>query len=84
MIRKIFFFVLPVLFSMPTLLSFRLAQGGSLDEVVKYGMNSQCGLLVNSSRSIIYADSSENFDDHAKLEAQKLQQEMAGHLRTIL
>ncbi len=37
------------------------AQGGSLEEVCKYGMNSTCGLIVNSSRAIIYADSTENF-----------------------
>lgn len=37
------------------------AQGGSLQEVVQYGMNSQCGLIVNSSRAIIYADSTENY-----------------------
>ncbi len=38
------------------------AQGGSLEEVVRYGMNNKCGLLVNSSRGIIFADNSENFD----------------------
>ena len=37
------------------------AQGGSLDDVVKYGMNKDCGLLINSSRSIIYAGHGENF-----------------------
>ena len=37
------------------------AQGGSLAEVAQYGMNDQCGLLVNSSRAIIYADKTENF-----------------------
>lgn len=52
------------------------AQGGSLEEVAKYGMNKQCGLLVNSSRGIIYADSSENFAKTARMEAQKLQEEM--------
>lgn len=60
------------------------AQGGSLEEVVKYGMNSQCGLLVNSSRGIIYADNSENFASAAKAEAQKLQEEMAGYLASII
>lgn len=59
------------------------AQGGSLAEVVKYGMNSQCGLLVNSSRAIIYADSSDQFADTAKLEAKKLQQEMGEYLKNI-
>ena len=56
------------------------AQGGSLAEVVKYGMNSQCGLLVNSSRSIIYADNSREFTYAATEEAKKLQEEMAGYL----
>ncbi len=53
------------------------AQGGKLQEVAKYGMNSDCGLLVNSSRGIIYAGSDEGFAQAAKIEAQKLQQEMA-------
>ncbi|MDD6209246.1 MAG: orotidine-5'-phosphate decarboxylase [Bacteroidales bacterium] len=53
------------------------AQGGSLEEVVKYGINKECGLLVNSSRSIIYADSSENFSFAAQQEAKKIQSEMA-------
>lgn len=57
------------------------AQGGSLSEVVKYGINSQCGLLVNSSRGIIFADSSLNFANVAGREAQKIQQEMESHLR---
>ena len=52
------------------------AQGGSLEEVCRYGMNKQCGLLVNSSRGIIYADSSENFAQNANKEARKLQIEM--------
>lgn len=52
------------------------AQGGSLQEVVEYGMNRQCGLLVNSSRQIIYADSTENFASAARVEAAKVQQEM--------
>lgn len=56
------------------------AQGGSLSEVVKYGMNSQCGLLVNSSRAIIYADSTPNFATVAREEALKVQNEMAKHL----
>ena len=56
------------------------AQGGSLEEVSKYGMNSQCGLLVNSSRGIIYVDSTENFAAIAGTEAQKLQQEMSEYL----
>lgn len=52
------------------------AQGGSLEEVCCYGMNKHCGLLVNSSRGIIFADKSENFAHIAGLEAQKLQLEM--------
>lgn len=52
------------------------AQGGSLEEVSKYGMNEQCGLLVNSSRNIIYASNENDFADKARAEAQKLQQEM--------
>ena len=52
------------------------AQGGSLSEVAKYGMNNQCGLIVNSSRAIIFADSSENFAARAEEEAKKVQQEM--------
>jgi orotidine-5'-phosphate decarboxylase len=53
------------------------AQGGSLQDVVQYGWNTDCGLLVNSSRGIIYASQEENFAELAALEAEKLQQEMA-------
>ncbi|MCK9255450.1 MAG: orotidine-5'-phosphate decarboxylase [Bacteroidales bacterium] len=56
------------------------AQGGSLQEVAKYGMNENCGLLVNSSRAIIFADSSENFAITARIKAQEVQDEM----RTLL
>lgn len=59
------------------------AQGGSLQEVVKYGMNKQCGLLVNSSRAIIYADDTEDFADAARKEAKKVQSEMAGYLDAL-
>jgi orotidine-5'-phosphate decarboxylase len=52
------------------------AQGGSLEEVVKYGMNSSCGLLVNSSRSIIYASSGTDFAEKAKEKAQHIQKQM--------
>lgn len=52
------------------------AQGGSLQEVAKYGMNNSCGLLVNSSRGIIFADTSEEFAEVAKVKAKELQQEM--------
>jgi len=51
-------------------------QGGSLEEVVKYGMNKHCGLLVNSSRAIIFADNSERFAEAAGQKAQELQQQM--------
>lgn len=57
------------------------AQGGSLAEVCKYGMNSMCGLLVNSSRAIIYADRSEDFAAAAGSEARKVQQQMAEELK---
>ncbi len=56
------------------------AQGGSLAEVAQYGMNRQCGLLVNSSRGIIYADSSEHFAETAGEKAREMQEEMAGYL----
>ena len=59
------------------------AQGGSLAEVVKYGMNKQCGLLVNSSRQILYASSGIDFAEQAKDEAIKVQEEMAGYLASI-
>lgn len=52
------------------------AQGGNLSDVAKYGMNNQCGLLVNSSRGIIYADSSKNFAIKAREQALILQKEM--------
>lgn len=53
------------------------AQGGSLAEVCKYGMNTNVGLLINSSRGIIYADSGEDFAQAARREAIILQSEMA-------
>jgi orotidine-5'-phosphate decarboxylase len=56
------------------------AQGGSLAEVCKYGLNKDCGLLVNSSRAIIYASSGEDFAERAAEEAKKVQQEMATYL----
>jgi len=57
------------------------AQGGSLAEVALYGMNDQCGLLVNSSRAIIYADHSEQFAHFAREAAHAVQREMAGYLQ---
>ncbi|MGL4228352.1 MAG: orotidine-5'-phosphate decarboxylase [Tannerellaceae bacterium] len=56
------------------------AQGGSLKEVAEYGMNDTCGLLVNSSRAIIYADTTEKFAEVARVEAEKVQKEMAQYL----
>jgi len=55
-------------------------QGGSLAEVSKYGMNNDCGLLVNASRAIIYAGDSENFADEARIIAQQYQAEMMSYL----
>jgi len=52
------------------------AQGGSLQEVAKHGLNDSCGLLVNSSRQIIYASGDTNFAEAARTEAQKVQKEM--------
>jgi orotidine-5'-phosphate decarboxylase len=56
------------------------AQGGSLSEVVQYGMNNSCGLLVNSSRAIIFADSSQDFAKVAGQKAREMQLEMEKHL----
>jgi orotidine-5'-phosphate decarboxylase len=56
------------------------AQGGSLAEVCKYGMNENIGLLINSSRGIIYASNGTDFAEKAREEALKLQQEMEGIL----
>lgn len=57
------------------------AQGGSLDDVARLGMNKQCGLLVNSSRGIIYADSGERFAEAAQRSAEELQQKMQQMLK---
>lgn len=56
------------------------AQGGSLQEVCKYGMNEDCGLLVNSSRGIIYASGGEDFAEVAAQKAHELQKEMEAEL----
>ncbi len=56
------------------------AQGGSLEAVVKYGLNNDCGLIVNSSRGIIYADNTKDFADRAAQEAEKIQKQMALYL----
>ena len=60
------------------------AQGGSLQEVCKYGMIRDCGLLVNSSRGIIYASQGEDFADVAAQKARELQEQMAVELKSRL
>lgn len=60
------------------------AQGGSLSEVCKYGMNANVGLLINSSRAIIYASNELNFAEKAREEALKIQQEMEGILESFI
>ena len=59
------------------------AQGGSLQEVCKYGMTKECGLLVNSSRGIIYASNGDDFAEVAAEKAKELQQEMAIELAKL-
>lgn len=56
------------------------AQGGDLEEVSRHGMNKHCGLLVNSSRAIIYASNGPDFAAKAAIEAKRVQQEMAEYL----
>ncbi len=58
------------------------AQGGSLQDVANYGWNDNCGLLVNSSRGIIYAGQDVDFKKEVKLAAQKIQLEMAAILKS--
>lgn len=60
------------------------AQGGSLQEVCKYGMTKDCGLLVNSSRGIIYASTDTDFAEIAAVNAKELQEEMAIELERIV
>ncbi|MEI6122113.1 MAG: orotidine-5'-phosphate decarboxylase [Bacteroidota bacterium] len=57
------------------------AQGGSLQEAVKYGINAQCGLLVNASRSILYASAEKDFNERARTEAKNLKSEMEVELK---
>jgi orotidine-5'-phosphate decarboxylase len=57
------------------------AQGGNLAEVARAGMNSQCGLLVNSSRGILYCSQETDFAEAAAREASRLQEEMAIYLK---
>lgn len=59
------------------------AQGGSLEEVCKYGMNNMCGLIVNSSRAIIYADKTELFAEAARKAAKEVQEQMAIELKRL-
>ena len=59
------------------------AQGGSLEEVCSYGMTKDCGLLVNSSRGIIYASSGEDYAEVAGQKAKELQEQMASELEKI-
>ncbi len=59
------------------------AQGGSLEEVCHYGMNRDCGLIVNSSRGIIYASQGHDFAEAAAREARKIQEQMAVRLSEI-
>ena len=59
------------------------AQGGSLSEVCEYGMNANVGLLINSSRGIIYASNRTDFAEKAREEALKIQQEMEGILKLV-
>ena len=56
------------------------AQGGSLQQVIQHGMTRECGLIVNSSRNIIYASKGIEFADAARLEARRMQSEMSGSL----
>jgi len=59
------------------------AQGGSLQDVCKYGMIKDCGLLINSSRGIIYASHNEDFAEVAAVKAQEIQQQMAEELAKL-
>lgn len=60
------------------------AQGGSLEEVSKFGMNRHCGLLVNSSRGILYASSGDDFAKAAQQAAEKIQKEMQFYLQSYM
>ena len=59
------------------------AQGGNLQEVCRYGLNKDCGLLINASRSIIYSSNGEDFAERAREEALKLQKELAVELERL-
>jgi orotidine-5'-phosphate decarboxylase len=60
------------------------AQGGSLEDISRLAMNQQCGLLVNATRSIIYASSGPDFAEKARAEAQAMQQEMEALLEELI
>lgn len=60
------------------------AQGGSLEAVAQYGMNKDCGVLVNSSRGIIYADSTEHFAEISAMKSAELQQQMASLMKQYM
>jgi orotidine-5'-phosphate decarboxylase len=59
-------------------------QGGSLEEVSKWGMNKRCGLLVNASRSVLYASDGEDFAEAAAAEARRMQEHMSHYLEKYL
>lgn len=60
------------------------AQGGDLEQVIRHGANASCGLLINASRSILYASKDKTFAQAASAEARSLQQQMEQHLSHIL
>jgi orotidine-5'-phosphate decarboxylase len=59
------------------------AQGGSLEKVCEYGMNKLCGLIVNSSRAIIYADNSKNFVQATRMATKEIRRQMSAQLKKI-
>jgi orotidine-5'-phosphate decarboxylase len=59
-------------------------QGGDLDAIAKRGMNNKCGLIVNTSRQILYASSGEDFAEKARVEAKKIQDQMAQLLDSLI
>jgi orotidine-5'-phosphate decarboxylase len=60
------------------------AQGGSVEEISKYGLNKECGLIINSARAIIYASSDTDFASEARREAMKVQVEMKALLNRFM
>ena len=61
----------------------RWCTGGSLEEVCKYGMNNMCGLIVNSSRAIIYADKTQSFCRSSPKSRKEVQEQMAIELKRL-